>query len=219
ADAGRIPRRRSARCPTRPSRGLRACSSAAIARAGTGRCAAGACGVRVGRRRDLGPRQLSGPRRKPHSRAFRARRNVLTAALIIGVVVSLALTELVGLSPGGIIVPGYVALLLDRPLALAAFLLIALASYGILRAVGVYLMLYGSRRFAVALLAGMTLSVGAQWTVPLYVPSYLEWVGLGLIVPGLLANQFDRQGVLPTLLMLAIAAPLTRLIVTVVVRL
>jgi gamma-polyglutamate biosynthesis protein CapC len=144
---------------------------------------------------------------------------VLTAALIIGVVVSLALTELIGLSPGGIIVPGYVALLLDRPLALAAFLLIALASYGILRALGMYLMLYGSRRFAVALLAGMTLSVGAQWAVPLYVPSYVEWVGLGLIVPGLLANQFDRQGVLPTLLMLAIAAPLTRLIVILVMRL
>ena len=52
---------------------------------------------------------------------------MLTAALIIAVVVSLALTELVGLSPGGIIVPGYVALLLDRPLALATFLLIALA--------------------------------------------------------------------------------------------
>jgi hypothetical protein len=55
---------------------------------------------------------------------------VLTAALIIGVVVSLALTELIGLSPGGIIVPGYVALLLDRPLALAAFLMVALLSYG-----------------------------------------------------------------------------------------
>ena len=40
---------------------------------------------------------------------------MLTATLIIGVVVSLLLTELVGLTPGGIIVPGYVALLLDRP--------------------------------------------------------------------------------------------------------
>jgi len=144
---------------------------------------------------------------------------VLTAALIIGVVVSLALTELVGLSPGGIIVPGYVALLLDRPAALAAFLLVSLLSYGILRALGTRLMLYGSRRFAVALLAGMTLSVGAQWAVPLFVPAHVEWVGLGLIVPGLLAHQFDRQGVLPTLLMLAIAAPLTRLIVMLVVRL
>ena len=144
---------------------------------------------------------------------------MLTAALIIGVVVSLALTELIGLSPGGIIVPGYVALLLDRPAALLGFLLVAAASYGIVLAVSTRLMLYGSRRFTVAVLAGLTLSVGAQWAAPLFVPSYVEWVGLGFIVPGLLAHQFDRQGVLPTLLMLAIAAPLTRLIVIVVVRL
>ena len=80
------------------------------------------------------------------------------------------------------------------------------------------LMLYGSRRFAVALLTGLTLSAGAQWAVPLFVPVYVEWVGLGYIVPGLLAHQFDRQGVLPTLVMLAIAAPLVRLIVIVAVR-
>ena len=144
---------------------------------------------------------------------------MLTAALIIGIVVSLVLTEIVGLTAGGIIVPGYVALLLDRPTALLGFLVVALASYGIVRALGTLLMLYGTRRFAVAVLAGLTLSVGAQWASPLLVPAYVEWVGLGLIVPGLLANQFDRQGVLPTLAMLAIAAPLVRLILLLVVRL
>jgi gamma-polyglutamate biosynthesis protein CapC len=141
---------------------------------------------------------------------------VLTAALIIGVVVSLLLTELVGLSPGGIIVPGYVALLLDRPTAPLGFLLIAFAAFGVLRAFGTQLMLYGSRRFTVAILAGLTLSLGAQWVSPLlaltHVPDYVEWAGIGFIVPGLLAHQFDRQGVLPTLLMLAIAAPLVRLV-------
>lgn len=141
---------------------------------------------------------------------------MLTAALTIGIVVSLALTEVIGLSAGGIIVPGYVALLLDRPMALAGFLLVAAASYGIVRALGMVLMLYGSRRFAVAVLTGLTLGVGAQWG-SLYAPLYVEWVGLGLIVPGLLAHQFDRQGVLPTLAMLAIAAPLVRLILILVV--
>jgi gamma-polyglutamate biosynthesis protein CapC len=141
---------------------------------------------------------------------------VLTAALTIGIVVSLALTEVIGLSAGGIIVPGYVALLLDRPMALAGFLVVAAASYGIVRALGMVLMLYGSRRFAVAVLTGLMLGVGAQWA-SLSVPLYVEWVGLGLIVPGLLAHQFDRQGVLPTLAMLAIAAPLVRLILILVV--
>ena len=140
---------------------------------------------------------------------------MLTAALIIGVAVSLLLTEIVGLSPGGIIVPGYVALLLDRPSALFGFLIIAFAAYGLLRALGTQLMLYGSRRFTIAVLAGMTLSLGAQWISPVlavtYVPTYVEWAGIGFIVPGLLAHQFDRQGVLPTLVMLAIAAPLVRI--------
>ena len=143
---------------------------------------------------------------------------MLTAALVVGVVVSLLLTELVGLSAGGIIVPGYVALLLDRPAALVGFLLVALASYGVVLALSTVLMLYGTRRFAVAVLAGLTLSVGASWTFPLVDLNYVEWAGLGYIVPGLLGYQFDRQGILPTLIMLAIAAPLVRLIVILVVR-
>jgi poly-gamma-glutamate biosynthesis protein PgsC/CapC len=143
---------------------------------------------------------------------------VLTAALAIGIVVSLALTEVTGLSAGGIIVPGYVALLLDRPAALAGFLLVAATSYGIVRALGMVLMLYGQRRFAVAVLIGLTLSVGGQWA-SLSAPIYVEWAVLGLVVPGLLAHQFDRQGVLPTLAMLAIAAPLVRLILILVVAL
>jgi poly-gamma-glutamate biosynthesis protein PgsC/CapC len=144
---------------------------------------------------------------------------VLTAALIIGVVVSLLLTELTGLTPGGIIVPGYVALLLDRPAALLGFLLVAGASYAIVLALGNWLMLYGRRRFAVAVLVGLTLSVGAQMVPSAFVLPYLEWVGLGYIVPGLLAHQFDRQGLLPTLLMLAIAAPLVRIVLLLAVRL
>jgi len=144
---------------------------------------------------------------------------VLTAALIIGVVVSLLLTELTGLTPGGIIVPGYVALLLDRPAALLGFLLVAGASYAIVLALGSWLMLYGRRRFALAVLIGLTLSVGVQMVPSAIVPPYLEWIGLGYIVPGLLAHQFDRQGVLPTLLMLAIAAPLVRLVLLLAVRL
>ena len=144
---------------------------------------------------------------------------MLTAALIVGVLVSLATTELVGLSAGGFVVPGYVALLLDHPPALVGFLLLALATYAIVLALSGRLMLYGNRRFAVALLAGLALGAAAQWASPFLFPAYVEWVGLGFIVPGLLAHQFDRQGVLPTLLTLAIAAPLVRLIVTLAIRL
>jgi gamma-polyglutamate biosynthesis protein CapC len=138
---------------------------------------------------------------------------LLTAALVIGVAVSLLLTELVGLTAGGIVVPGYVALLLDRPGALLGFLIVAFASYGVILLLSTRLMLYGTRRFAVAVLVGMTLSLGAQWVRPLFDLPFVEWVGLGYVVPGLVAHQFDRQGVWPTLIMLAIAAPIVRLII------
>jgi hypothetical protein len=38
----------------------------------------------------------------------------------------------------------------------------------------------------------------------------LEWSAFGYLVPGLIAYHFDRQGILRTLLMIAIAAPLVR---------
>ncbi len=137
---------------------------------------------------------------------------MLTAALVIGVAVSLLLSEWVGLTAGGIIVPGYVALLLDRPGALLGFAIVAFVTYGLVLLLSTRLMLFGTRRFAVAVLIGMSLSVGAQWARPFLDLPFVEWAGLGYIVPGLVAHQFDRQGVVPTLLMLAIAAPVVRLI-------
>ncbi len=144
---------------------------------------------------------------------------MLTASLVTGVLVSLLLTELIGLSAGGVIVPGYVALLLDRPISLIGFILAALLSYGLVRWLSNYLMLYGNRRFSLILLIGMTLSIAAQWFSPALTSAHLEWAGIGFIVPGLLGHQFDRQGILPSLLMLTIASAITRLCLLMIVRL
>jgi poly-gamma-glutamate biosynthesis protein PgsC/CapC len=144
---------------------------------------------------------------------------MLTASLVTGVLVSLLLTELIGLSAGGVIVPGYVALLLDRPISLIGFILAALLSYGLVRWLSNYLMLYGNRRFSLILLIGMTLSIAAQWFSPALTSAHLEWAGIGFIVPGLLGHQFDRQGIVPSLLMLTIASVITRLCLLMIVRL
>jgi poly-gamma-glutamate biosynthesis protein PgsC/CapC len=144
---------------------------------------------------------------------------MLSTTLVIGVVVSLLLTEVAGVVAGGIIVPGYVALVLDRPAALLGFLIIGLASYSVIRLLRTRLLLFGSRRFAVAVLTGLSLSVVAQRVSDTLIPGPIEWAGLGLIVPGLLAHQFDRQGILKTLAALAVAAPLTRLLTILAVRL
>ena len=68
------------------------------------------------------------------------------------------------------------------------------------------MMLFGNRRFALTILIAMTISVAAQWLSPALAAIHFEWAGIGFIVPGLLAHQFDRQGVVPTLAMLTLAA-------------
>lgn len=141
---------------------------------------------------------------------------MLTGSLTIGVVVSIILTELIGISPGGIIVPGYVALILDRPPALLGLLLTTTATYLTVKLLSNMLFLYGSRRFGLTILVALAYSFTAQiFRVYVHFPA-VEFAGLGFIVPGLLAHQWDRQGIIPTLLMLAVAAPLVRLIVMVV---
>lgn len=140
---------------------------------------------------------------------------MLSATLTIGIVVSVIATELVGLSPGGIIVPGYVALMLDRPQALVGMLVIAAVTHLVVRLAANTLFLYGTRRFSFTVLVGVTLSFAARslfGPLPAAMSGLLEWPGLGYIVPALLAHQWERQGVLPTLLLLAVTAPLVRLL-------
>lgn len=136
---------------------------------------------------------------------------MLTFSLSMGVALSLICQELLGLVPGGIIVPGYVALILDRPASLMTLLLVTLATLGIVRLLAPYLLLFGSRRFGVAILVGLVLSsVGdaayARWGV-----GYAEWSGLGYVIPGLFAHQCDRQGIVRTVGLTIACAGLVRL--------
>ena len=132
--------------------------------------------------------------------------------LTIGIATSLLLLEITGLVAGGVIVPAYVSLILTRPESLAILLAMALVAFLCVRVLGQLLLLYGTRRYSVSLLLGGLLNVVAQSLPPaavaIAVP--IEWSAFGYLVPGLIAYHFDRQGVLKTVLMIAIAAPLVR---------
>lgn len=142
---------------------------------------------------------------------------MLTLTLGIGVAVSLILFQLTGLSAGGVIGPGYVALVLDQPGILGTIAVVALISWGLVVFLSRFLFLYGTRRFGLTILLALVLTTGLQALRGGLGPVALEWGGLGFIVPGLIAHQMDRQGPVRTLLMLAIAAPLTRALAMLVV--
>lgn len=135
---------------------------------------------------------------------------MLTVTLIIGILVGLVLAEITGLTAGAIIAPGYIALLLDQPKALLGVAAAVIGTHVIVSILAPWLSLYGTRRLAVSILVGLVLATGIGYLRSELVSETLIWAGLGYVVPGLIAHQWYRQGFWPTVLTLAIAAPITR---------
>ena len=113
----------------------------------------------------------------------------------IGLIVSLAFIALSGYYPGGIIVPSYLVLFVDQPLRLAGTFIAAILAYLIYRFLSRYLILYGRRRFVILILLGAVFAMLITLVAPSFVPQAIELRVVGLVIPGLIAGTFDRQGV------------------------
>src|SRR5665648_991859 len=130
----------------------------------------------------------------------------------IGIMVSFAFYEIVGFSPGGIVVPGYVALFLDQPIRILVTLLVALLTYFVVKILSNYIILYGRRRFLAMVLVSFLLKwLIEEMIIKMPIPG-IELRSIGYIIPGLIANEMRRQGIFPTIYSLAIVPIFVRLI-------
>lgn len=143
---------------------------------------------------------------------------VLPIAIGLGLVVSLLLSEFLGVASAGMVVPGYLALYLTRPPQLLVTLVAAGLTYGAVRLLGNYLIIYGRRRTALAILLGYLLGAvagrtGAYYFEPAEIGSDAV---IGYIIPGLVAIWMDRQGPIETLSALTVCSVLVRLLLVLV---
>ena len=135
----------------------------------------------------------------------------------LGLIISLLFSELFGLAAGGLVVPGYVALYLDRPLAVATTIGASLLTLGIIRFLSYFMFIFGRRRMVLTIIIGFITGWGLRLVGQIEISSFpLDFAPVGLIIPGLLANWLDRQGVVPTLATLIIAAVLVRLLLIII---
>jgi poly-gamma-glutamate biosynthesis protein PgsC/CapC len=124
---------------------------------------------------------------------------MVVETLLIGLVLALLWAEATDVAPGGIIVPGYLALYLDQPLRLLATLAAALLTLGIYRILSRHLILFGRRRFVLMILVGALLSQAWFLLLPRLLASPLELRVIGWVIPGILASNLARQRFWPTL--------------------
>jgi poly-gamma-glutamate biosynthesis protein PgsC/CapC len=133
--------------------------------------------------------------------------------IAIGLAVSLLYSEMFTVTPGGIIVPGYLALGVHDPTAVITTLSVALLTFFIVRVLATVTIIYGRRRTVMMILVAFVLGslVRAGFHIgPLVGPFEVDVIGY--IVPGLIAIWMDRQGVVVTISSALTASVASRLI-------
>ena len=132
-------------------------------------------------------------------------------AIGIGIILSLVLTETVGVTAGGVIVPGYIALYLHEPVKIFSTFGVSYLVFLIVLGLSKFMMIYGKRRLVLCLLLGFFL--GYLSKVYFQNPgSDLDLSVIGNIIPGLIASWMDRQGVVRTLSVILVVAVIVQLV-------
>ncbi|MEP7027141.1 MAG: poly-gamma-glutamate biosynthesis protein PgsC [Candidatus Eisenbacteria bacterium] len=134
-------------------------------------------------------------------------------AVGLGLVISLIFSETLGLAAGGMVVPGYLALMLHEPGRVVGTVGSALIALALLKLLSRYVLIYGRRRIVVAVLIGFAIGAVSRDLLRLRVmDTSLDLRTIGYVIPGLIANWMERQGVLQTLCVMTTTAILVRLL-------
>lgn len=116
----------------------------------------------------------------------------------LGLLLSLLYVSITGLYPGGIIVPGYLVLFIDQPARIAGSLIVAVLTLLCFKIASQYLIIFGRRKFVFMVLTGGIWTLVWLRMLPMLFPLSLEFRVIGWVIPGLIANNFEKQGVVVT---------------------
>lgn len=135
-------------------------------------------------------------------------------SLIIGLFISLLIEEIWGISAGGMIVPGYLSMVCDD---LSQVILIFAISFIVFYIVNYilprFIILFGRKKFVASLLVGVTIKLILELLFPLLPFSILQFRGIGVITPSLIANSYAKQGMRFTIPAVLVASYLTFFVV------
>lgn len=132
-------------------------------------------------------------------------------AIGLGVLISLFFLETFGAAAGGIVVAGYMAMYLHQPLTILATISISFIVFLIVKLLGKVMFIYGRRRMVITVLLGFILG----WVARYYglfsgLPTGYSVNVIGFIIPGLIANSMEKQGIVKTLSIMIVAAVVVR---------
>lgn len=121
-------------------------------------------------------------------------------AFVLGIAVSMVMYEKRHLTTGSIVVPGYIAVFVLQPLVVVATFCNALLTYAFVNhLLRRYVLLYGRTKFTILAITSTTIQMAMMQVSPtatwLWKSDVPLFVGVGYIVPALIAHDMARQGI------------------------
>lgn len=129
--------------------------------------------------------------------------------IILGIVMSIIFYELTEISPGGLIVPGYIAIYLSQPTKILSTVILSLIVILVERLLSNYMVLYGRRRFGVMVIIGFIvrfiLNLGFA---DVSILSLSLSSSIGYLIPAIIAQDIEKQGFIKTISSMLIVSSL-----------
>ena len=141
---------------------------------------------------------------------------VVRMTLALGIIVSMLVYERWRLTGGAAVVPGYLGLFINRPLYIATTIVLSVITFYIVdRLIARRMFLYGRRRVVVMVIVGLFLQLLTGF-IAYFTAKDISWLtglyGVGYVLPGLIAQDIERQGASLTILTVVGTALLTFLL-------
>lgn len=139
--------------------------------------------------------------------------------IILGIIISIIFYELTEISPGGVIVPGYIALFITQPGRIIMTIFLSLATLLVVNILSNYTILYGRRKFGIMIIISFIIRLIMQMSMNyLPLPNILATSSIGYIIPGIIAQDIGRQGIVKTVSSMILVASLIKLIDIIIVN-
>lgn len=142
--------------------------------------------------------------------------------IIFGIILSIIFYEITEISPGGLIVPAYVAFYINDPQRIAITIIAGILTFLIVKFISDHTIIYGRRKFAMCIMISFVIRLLVKYFNIYIVNEYEVYILggsiIGVIIPGIIAQEIDRHGVIRTVSSLMILSIFIKAVVEVIYK-
>lgn len=142
--------------------------------------------------------------------------------IIFGIILSIIFYEITEISPGGLIVPTYIAFYINMPQRIIITIIAGILTFLIVKFISNHTIIYGRRKFALCIMISFMVRLILKYFNIYIVNEYEIYIlggsVIGVIIPGIMAQEMDRHGIIRTVSSLMILSIFIKAVVEVIYK-